>query len=54
MKKMFNKELKEITGGASGISSAVLNALMRTVSVMFTLGQAVGSAIRRVSGKNYC
>ena len=45
--------MKNIKGGA-GISSAVLNALMRTVSVMFSLGQAVGSAIRRVAGKNYC
>lgn len=54
MKYLENKELRKINGGASGISSAVLNALMRTVSVMFTLGQAVGSAIRRVSGKNYC
>ena len=53
MKKLINKEMKQIKGG-SGISSAVLNALMRTVSVMFSLGQAVGTAIRRVSGKNYC
>ena len=53
MNKLKIKEMQKINGGA-GISSAVLNALMRTVSVMFTLGQAVGSAIRRVSGKNYC
>ena len=54
MINLDNNKLKEIKGGASGVSSAVLNALMRTVSVMFTLGQAVGSAIRRVSQKNYC
>ena len=54
MKFVEKEELKKIKGGASGISSAVLNALMRTVSVMFSLGQAVGSAIRRVSEKNYC
>jgi len=54
MKKLMNQEMKKINGGATGISSAVLNALMRTVSVMFSLGQAVGSAIRRVSNKNYC
>ena len=52
MKKLKINEMKKISGGA--ISSAVLNALMRTVSVMFTLGQAVGSAIRRTSSKNYC
>lgn len=54
MKSLENNKLKEIYGGAAGISSAVLNALMRTVSVMFSVGQAVGSAIRRVSSKNYC
>ncbi len=53
MKNLNNHELKLINGGA-GISSAVLNALMRTVSVMFSVGQAVGSAIRRAYGKNYC
>ena len=54
MQKINNEKLKNINGGASGVSSAVRNALMRTVSVMFSIGQAVGSAIRRVSGKNYC
>lgn len=47
------EEMFKIKGGA-GLTSAMLNALMRTVSVMFTIGQAVGSAIRRATGKNYC
>lgn len=51
--QVSNEKLKGIKGGAA-ISSSVLNALMRTVSVMFSLGQAVGTAIRRVAGKNYC
>ena len=49
-----NKKLQTIKGGASGVSSAVLNALMRTISTMFTLGQAVGSAIRRTISGSYC
>lgn len=53
MQEINKNKLKEIKGGAT-LSSAVLNALMRTVSVMFSLGQAVGSAIRRMAGKNYC
>ena len=53
MNRINNEKLREVRGGA-GISSAVLNALMRTVSVMFSLGQAVGSAVRRASSKNYC
>ena len=52
MNILNKEEMLEIKGGAS-ISSAMLNALMRTVSVMFSLGQAVGSAIRRSLGKNY-
>ena len=49
-----NIQLQTIKGGATAVTSAVLNALMRTISTMFTLGQAVGSAIRRAYGKNYC
>lgn len=53
MKKLKKEELESIKGGA-GFSSTMLNAVMRTVSVMFSLGQAVGSAIRRTINKNYC
>ena len=53
MNILNKEEMLEIKGGAS-ISSAMLNALMRSVSVMFSLGQAVGSAIRRSLGKYYC
>lgn len=53
MKKINKDEMYKIKGGAS-FSSAMLNALMRTVSGMFSIGQAVGSAIRRALGKNYC
>ena len=48
-----NEEMNKIKGGA-GLTSAMLNALMRTVSVMFSLGQAVGAAVRRATQKNYC
>ena len=53
MQEINKNKLTEIRGGST-LSSAVLNALMRTVSVMFSVGQAVGSAIRRMAGKNYC
>ena len=53
MKKINKDEMYKVKGGA-GFSSAMLNALMRTVSGMFSIGQAVGSAIRRALGKNYC
>lgn len=53
MKKLNKNELHKIKGGAA-FSSAMLNALMRAVSGMFAIGQAVGSAIRRATSKNYC
>ena len=53
MNKLKKEEMIKIKGGAN-FSTAMLNALMKTVSVMFSIGQAVGSAIRRATGKNYC
>ena len=53
MNKLKKEQMFKVKGGAN-FSSAMLNALMRTVSVMFSIGQAVGSAIRRATGKNYC
>lgn len=54
MNILRKEEMFKIKGGATAFTSAMLNALMRTVSGMFSLGQAVGSAIRRALGKNYC
>ena len=53
MKKLRNEEMKKIKGGA-GITSQMLNAIVKTVSIIFAIGQAVGSAIRRTTTKNYC
>lgn len=53
MNKLKKEELLEVKGGA-GFSSTLLNAMMRTVSVMFSIGQAVGSAIRRAVNGSYC
>lgn len=54
MNNLNNQELASVKGGASGVNSAFLNALMRTISGMFSIGQAVGSAIRRSLYGNYC
>ena len=53
MNRLENEQLISVKGGA-GLNSSMLNALIRTVSTLFTLGQAVGSAIRRGFTKNYC
>lgn len=52
--EQLKKEEMFLVRGGSGLTSAMLNAIMRTVSGMFTIGQAVGSAIRRAVNKNYC
>ncbi len=51
MTELKKEEMLQIKGG---FSSALLNAVMRTVSVMFNIGQAVGSAIRRSVSGRYC
>ena len=51
MKKLNNQELTKIKGG---FSSAMLNAILRGASLLYNMGQAVGSAIRRSLTRNYC
>lgn len=53
MECLSDNQLIYIKGGA-GLNSSMLNALIRTVSTLFTLGQAVGSAIKRGTTKRYC
>ncbi len=51
MKRINNEDMKKIKGG---FSSSMLNAIMRTASFMYNIGQAIGSAIRRTTSRNYC
>ncbi len=53
MEQIKKEEMVLVKGGA-GFSSTMLNALMRTISGMFAIGQAVGSAIRRAVSGSYC
>ena len=53
MEYLNDDQLFCVQGGA-GLNSSMLNALIRTVSTLFTLGQTVGSAIRRGISKKYC
>ena len=52
MKQINNEEMKKVKGG--GVTATMINAVMRTVSTMFTIGQAIGSAIRRAVRGSYC
>lgn len=53
MAELNNQQLISVKGGA-GLTSSMLNALVRTISTLFSVGQAVGSAIRRATSRNYC
>ena len=52
MEKLNSQELITVKGGA--LSSSMLNAIARTISTLFNVGQAVGSAIRRAMSRSYC
>ena len=47
-----NKELYSIKGGA--INYTMLNTIARIASTIFSIGQAVGSAVRRATSRRYC
>lgn len=51
MQTLTEYESRKVKGG---FNSSMLNAIARTVSTLFSIGQAVGSAIRRTWTKNYC
>lgn len=53
MKEINNKEMNSINGGAASYTSAI-NAIIKAISTLFNIGQAVGSTIRRATGGSYC
>lgn len=50
---MEETELKLIYGGAS-ISGAVINALVKSISLALELGRSLGTAIRRLTTGSKC
>ena len=47
-------ELYKINGGGLTINATLINAFARAISTVLDLGRTVGSAIRRLTSKNYC
>lgn len=47
-----NEEMKNIVGGA--ISYSMINAFSKMIATLYEIGRGVGSALRRIAGKNYC
>lgn len=48
------KDLVLIVGGASDISSTLINALSRGISLALEIGRTLGTIIRRRIVKHYC
>ena len=53
MKKIKNKELVLIIGGAS-FTGTLINAFTSAGRFIYSLGQAFGSSLRRISERNVC
>ena len=54
MKIVSSDELRSITGGATSLTSAVLNAISKGIDTIFSIGQAVGGALRRMISNKLC
>ena len=51
---MSNEELKTVYGGGLSLSVTFFNAISRYIVTIKSIGDSVGSAIRRILKKNYC
>lgn len=52
MKKLTKQELLNLQAG--GISGAMISSFVRGINALLDLGRSLGTAIRRVSGRNIC
>lgn len=52
--KLEEKELINITGGGTSITGSILNYFSTAVKTIFTVGQSMGGAIRRIASGNVC
>ena len=54
MKKINDKDLLLIVGGASTLSGTILNQLNKLISILVDSGKSLGSSIRRISEDKVC
>lgn len=54
MKKINDKDLLLIVGGATTLSGTILNQLNKLISILVDSGKSLGSSIRRISGDKIC
>ena len=53
MRELKKEEMLNIEGGAS-FSASMLNAIYKTIEVIYSIGESLGSYIRRVAEKSMC
>ena len=54
MKKINDKDLLLIVGGAITLSGTILNQLNKLISILVDSGKSLGSSIRRISEDKIC
>ena len=52
MVKINEKEMFNVIGGAVGYS--LINAITKAVQTVYSIGQSIGSSLRRVVSGQYC
>ena len=53
MNKLDNKAMFNVIGGAS-IGYSLINAITKAVQTVYSIGQSIGSSLRRVVNGKYC
>lgn len=53
MLKINDNEMLNIIGGAS-IGYSLINAITKAVNTVYSIGQSIGSSLRRVMSGKYC
>lgn len=51
---MLKEELLLVYGGAAKISGTLLNSIARLGKLLYGVGQALGSSIRRIKARKFC
>ncbi len=54
MNNINKNELKNVVGGAISLSGALISALKGYFGTVLSIGQSLGSAIRRIANGNLC
>lgn len=54
MRKLNNKELQNIRGGSSSLTSSMVNYIGDLIDILITAGRKLGSSIRRIGSGSSC